>query len=73
MRGAPNAERLAAEFAAVERQWISTRQRWRDKVADDFERELWEPHLPMMQSLIRSMEQLEDELAQVLAEIRNAQ
>lgn len=73
MRGAPNAERLATELAALERQWLSTRQRWKDKVAEDFRREFWEPHLPVTQALIRSMAQLEDELAAVLADIRNAE
>jgi hypothetical protein len=70
MTATPNADALADELAAVEREWEAARRRWRDSVAERFQRQYIEPQLPVMRALIQSMRELEDELAQAIRSIR---
>jgi len=66
----PNAELLEDELAAVDRDWVLARQRWRDAVAERFQREYLDPQAPVMRALVQSMRDLEEELARALRSVR---
>ncbi|MEN3335562.1 MAG: hypothetical protein V7641_4927 [Blastocatellia bacterium] len=57
---------VQGEWAGLQTQWETTRQNWRDAVAEQFEREFWGALQEEMAQLIKAMAELDDVLDQAL-------
>jgi len=52
---------LAASWRSLIAEWSTTRQSWRDKIADRFEREFWEDLEREMPRLLEIMAAMDDQ------------
>jgi hypothetical protein len=59
-------DELHGSFMTLNEQWAQTRSLWRDGVAAEFERELWDEIVQVTRSLERSAESLYAVLDQAL-------
>jgi hypothetical protein len=60
-------EMIGGEWAGLESQWEMTRQKWRDSVAEYFEREYWGELADEVPRLLQAMEDLNDMLNHALS------
>jgi hypothetical protein len=59
---------LAFAFKAIEEHWEDTKQKWRDKVRDDFANQHWLPLALRVPEVLSAMDELEQVLARMQQE-----
>lgn len=63
-----NLDQLRGEWAYLQNIWSSTREHWRDSVADGFDQRLWSQWEQVLPQILSRMDELEEILYRIKAD-----